>query len=167
MGWHAARKLFAALPEPLEWGPGEEEIERWATESGAEYLGYREPDLVQSGTPSFRVSGPLRRYLGTFPMRHIDCGGASVHMVADDGEAIVWIEDWLGGCLPRGYADEGFNYGDAIVAEHIDKAVNSKVSEIGQILGSEWRLSTVESDAESNQPASRAVWIKNTQPTVR
>lgn len=67
----------------------------------------------------------------------------------------------------RGYADEGFNYGDAIVAEHIDKAVNSKVSEIGQILGSEWRLSTVESDAESNQPASRAVWIKNTQPTVR
>lgn len=164
--WHTARDLFAiGTPgdesvEELRWDPGEEEIESWVESSGAEFLGYRESDLVNSGTPSFRVSGPLVQNLGGFPMHHIDCGGASVHIVADDGEAIVWIEDWLGGCLPRGFADEGFGYGDQIVAEHIDKAVDKKVSEISRTLGGEWRLQSADSDSDSDKPASRAVWIK-------
>ena len=177
MGWHTARKLFAAPLEPLEqdsrdnddgnlepleWVPGEEGIEEWVTSSGAEYLGYREPDLVNSGTPSFLVHDRLRPHLMAFPMHHIDCGGASVHIVADDGEGIIWLEDWLSGCLPKSFSDEGFGYGDPIVAEYIDKAVDSKVDEIGQKLGAEWRLQSVDSNSESDQPASRAIWIKNT-----
>ncbi len=173
MGWHKARKLFAAPEpppgqdssendglEPLEWDPGEEGIEEWVDSSGAQYLGYREPDLVSSGTPSFRVSGPLQRNLDGFPMHHIECGGASVHVVADDGEAIVWLEDWLSGCLPRGFSDEGVGYGDPIVAEYVDKAVDRKVDEIGRKLGSGWRLQSAESDSGSDHPASRAIWIK-------
>jgi len=95
MSWHGCRKLFSSAPEPLEWEPGEEGVRDWVSSSGAEYLGYREPNLVPSGTPTFRVRGPLRRHLATFPMHHIDCGGASVHLVADDGR---------GGCVDRGLA---------------------------------------------------------------
>lgn len=162
MRWYAARKLFAAPQEPLEWDPGEEGIEEWVAKSGAEYLGYREPDLVPSGTPSFRVSGPLQSHLRAFPMHHIDCGGASVHVVADDGEGVIWLEDWLSGCLPGGYTDEGFGYGDAIVVEYIEESVDRTVARIGQTLGAEWQLYSMDSDAESDHPASRAIWIKNT-----
>lgn len=160
MGWHTARRLIAGEIEELEWEPGEEEIESWVESSGAEFLGYREPDLVSSGTPSFRLSGPLQHRLGSFPFHHIDCGGASVHIVADDGEGIIWLEDWLSGCLPSGFHDEGFGYGDPIVAEYVDRVVNSTVDEIGKKLGAEWRLQSAESDSGSDQPASRAVWIK-------
>lgn len=162
MGWHTARRLFGSdePAEEMEWNPGEEGIENWVESSGAEFLGYREPDLVGSGTPSFRVSGPLRHSLGSFPFHHIDCGGASVHIVADDGEGIIWLEDWLSGCLPSDFSDEGFGYGDPIVAEYIDEAVYSKVDEIGRKLGSGWRLQSEEPDSDSDQPASRAVWIK-------
>jgi len=41
-------------------------------------------------------------------------------------EAVVWIEDWLSGCLPRAYSDEGFGYGDEVVSEHIESAVGRK-----------------------------------------
>jgi len=133
-------------------------LEKWVADSGAEYLGYREPDIVPSGTPSFRVRGKLWGHLASFPMCHVDCGGASIHVVADDGEAVVWMEDWLSGCLPRAY--EGHGYGDPIVAEYIEKAVDRKATEIDDLLGPEWRRAAVEADAESEQPASRAMWVK-------
>lgn len=171
MVWHTARRLFGMTQdaddrdeedgdEGLEWDPGEEGIEEWVESSGAEFLGYREPDLVSSGTPSFRVSGPLQHSLGSFPFHHIDCGGASLHIVADDGEGIIWLEDWLSGCLPKGLSDEGFGYGDPPVAEYVDKAVDRTVGEIGRKLGAGWRLQSAKSDSGSDQPASRAVWVK-------
>jgi len=146
--------------ETLTWSPGEEALEKWVADSGAEYLGYREPDIVPSGTPSFRVRGGLRRCLAMFPMHHVDCGGASIHVIADGGEAIVWAEDWLGGCLPRAYADEGYDYGDPVVARHIENAVKRKVSEVDGLLGPEWQRHAVDADAESECPASRAIWVK-------
>ncbi len=171
-----ARRLFSMTsPEPLswdvevdgeelEWEPGEEGIEKWVESSGAEFLGYREPNLIDSGTPSFCVSGFLQHHLATFPMHHIDCGGASVHMVADDGEAVVWIEDWLSGCLPSGFAAEGLGYGDEIVAEHIQDVVNRKVGKISGLLGAGWRLRSAKPGSDSDPPASRAVWIKRPDP---
>jgi len=140
------------------WEPGEEALEKWVADSGAEYLGYREPDIVPSGTPSFRVSVGLWRCLAMFPMHHVDCGGASIHVVAHDGEAVVWVEDWLGGCLPCGYSDKG--YGDPVVARHIEEAVGRRVAEIDDLLGPEWRRVAVDADAESERPASRAMWVK-------
>ena len=167
MSYHTLRKLFAAdtLDDPeketLEWDSGEEGIEEWVGLSGAHFLGYRDPDLVMSGTPSFRVDGPVGNYTATFPMSHMDCGGASLHLVGDDGEAVIWVEDWLSGCLPKQYTDEGFGYGDPLVAEYITTAVERKVEEIGRKLGPEWHLKMKQPDEDSDQPASRAVWMKS------
>lgn len=166
MSYHRAMRLISAGEDgpasegDLIWEPGEEEIEEWVRASGAEHIGFFEPDLVPSGTPSFRVPGPLHRHLASFPMHHIDCGGASVHIVADDGEAVVWVEDWLSGCLPSPFTDEGFGYGNPIVSEYIEEAVDKTVSRIGAALGQGWRLETLQPDADGDKPASRAIWVK-------
>jgi len=73
----------------------------------------KKPKLIDSPLDEYaayfgvKTSSTIEQVLKSMPMSWIEEGGVRIHLICQNGELVVLIEDWLSGCIPN-----DMEYGD-------------------------------------------------------
>ena len=129
-----------------------------------------EAGLSLDGTPVLSTPRSVDDILDSIP-EYIGTGGASYYFVASNGEVIVFLEDWLSGCIPKQFYNK-YPTGPYQAVEVRDYCINAMIPRrdaINEVLSQEgFRLVVDEplvcDDAEDadlgEECSTRFAWVK-------
>ena len=159
----------SADDDEYEWEIDEDSIRRWVESLGGKIITVADTHFA---TPVFETDASVDRIMNGIP----DFDGISGRMVrfvnpSEEFEAAVFLEDWLGECIPRGIrygwpeTDKWRDYGHPEIDAYCKRSMNKKRTKLQNALGPEWELIVdepyiVNDDWEDTGAITRFGWVK-------